>query len=134
VSYRLAIYGGWDWHRFTTDEALATVPDIEETGYAFGLRFEHPIGAVGAPAVVLRAGGVYNHIEMENETGAIVEDTGHGLGWDAGAGVAFGVGDRWRAVPGVRFRSLTRDMTMGGITASSDLTYVAFELGVFFSI
>lgn len=63
----LATYGGWDWHRFTTDSLSAGQDlDVEETGCAFGLRFEHPIRSAASPTLVLRLGGTYNHIELEN--------------------------------------------------------------------
>src|SRR5688572_11412282 len=47
VGYRvqphLWVYAGWDWHRFSSDLPIAAQSDFEETGYAFGLQFEHPI-------------------------------------------------------------------------------------------
>ena len=39
----LAAYAGWDWRVFSPDDAFAGPDsDLDETGYAFGLRFEHP--------------------------------------------------------------------------------------------
>src|SRR5687767_15147349 len=54
IAYRfqphLAAYAGWDWHRFPADESFAgSSVDVEETGYAFGLAFEHPIGRLASP-------------------------------------------------------------------------------------
>src|SRR5690606_14067184 len=43
IQPHLAAYAGWEWQHFTT-EVLATDLDVEETGYTFGLRFEHPFG------------------------------------------------------------------------------------------
>lgn len=61
------IYAGWGWNKFSADNSFAgTNTDFEETGYVYGLQFKHPIG-ISRTAWYLRAGGLYNHIEMENE-------------------------------------------------------------------
>lgn len=132
VSYRflrhLAVYAGWDWHRWSTESGVATFAgtdvDVEETGYAFGLRFEHPLGAEGSPALVIRGGGTLNHTEIENQNGDVIGDSGHGLGYEIGAGVALPFGVRWRLIPGVRVRSLSRDLAMGSAVTPVRLTYV----------
>ncbi len=61
--------------------------DFEETGYTFGLQFIHPLGTSEKISYLIRAGGIYNHIEVENSAGDITADSGHGLGWEIGAGV-----------------------------------------------
>lgn len=128
----LAVYGGWDWAHFSTDESgIGGELDIEETGYVLGLRFEHPLrGEVGFPKLRLHAGGTYKHIEIEDEEGDIVADSGHGLGWEAGAGLMMTVGERWTLTPGVRFSSLSPELDLGAIESSVDLQYLAFQLGV----
>jgi hypothetical protein len=126
-------YGGWDWHHFGSDQSFAGADmDFEETGYAFGLRFEHPFsGESGTgPAWWVRAGGTYNHIEIENPAGDIVGDSGHGFGWEAGTGVTFHVAERWNLTPGVRYRALTRDITVSGATSTVDLSYTLIEVGL----
>ena len=137
IAYRfaphLAAYGGWDYHTFGTEDGTDT--DVDETGYAFGLRFEHPFsGETGSgPALRLRAGGTYNHIEVENADGDSVADSGHGLGWEAGAGVTFAIGESVRLSPGVRYRALSRDLTIDEVTTDVDLRYLAAEVGVTWS-
>jgi len=128
----LAVYGGWDWAHFSSDEdGPAGELDVEETGYVLGLRFEHPLrGEVGFPKLRVQAGGTYKHIEVENEEGVVVTDSGHGLGWEGGLGLVMSVGERLTVTPGVRVRSLTRDLDFGPGDRSVDLRYVAFELGV----
>lgn len=126
-------YGGWDWHHFGSEQSFAgTDMDFEETGYAFGLRFEHPLGGETGtgPAWRVRGGATVNHIEIENNDGDIVADTGHGLGWEAGAGMTFQVGERWNLTPGLRYRALSRDLTMSGTTTTMDLRYTLIEIGV----
>lgn len=128
----LAAYAGWDWMHFGADEAGGvTDVDVEATGYAFGLRFEHPFsGGTGpGPAYWARAGVLVDHIEIENQEGDLIADTGHGLGWEVGAGVAIGVGEKGSLTPGVRYRSLSRDLEFDGGEVPVDLRYVAAELG-----
>jgi hypothetical protein len=134
VSYRiqphLSAYAGWDWHRFASDASFAgTDNDFEETGYAFGLQFQHPIGSETL-ALQVRAGGTFNHVEIENTEGELVADSKHGLGWEAGAGLAVQLGNRWQLAPGVRFRSLSRDITIGAVITPSTLRYLAVDLGI----
>ena len=132
VGYRvqphLWVYAGWDWHRFPSDVSTAD-SDLEETGYAFGLQFEHPIRGSEAVALRLRGGGTYNHIEVENTAGDLIGDTDHGLGWEAGAGLALRLDDRWQVTPGARFRSLSRDLALGGLGTTANLRYIAVEVG-----
>jgi hypothetical protein len=133
VGYRIQphlwVYAGWDWHHFTANASFAGADsDFEETGYAFGLQFQHPVGS-GSMALRLRAGGTLNHIEIENAAGDLVADSKHGLGWEAGAGLAWRLGNRWELAPGVRFRSLARDFTIGAVTTPVSLKYLAIDVG-----
>lgn len=137
IAYRvlphLSVYGGWDWHKFGSDASFAgTDADFEETGYAFGLRFEHPFAGESGdgPAFRLRGGATINHLEVEDPNGDLVADSDHGLGWEAGAGITVPLSDDWQLSPGARYRSLSRDLTIDGVTTEVDLRYVALELGV----
>jgi opacity protein-like surface antigen len=151
-SPHVSAYVGWDWLRFPSHERIADDPyrafpcagggagtcwpaasrlDFEETGYAFGVQLDHPFrGEVGGAGYRLRLGGTYNHIEVENAAGRLIEDSGHGLGWEIGTGVIFPFGDAWRATPGIRYRSLGRTLTFGSVDADVDLTYVTLEVGL----
>lgn len=136
VHYRflphLGVYAGWDWAHFNPDNSFAGADvDLEETGYSFGLRFEHPFsGEEGGTAWWGRAGGTYAHLEFENQDGDLIVDSGHGLGWEVAGGIAYGFRPAWVLNPGVRFRSLSRDVTIGNTTRSVDLSYLAFEVGI----
>ena len=133
IGYRvmphLSVYGGWGWREFGAHSSFSRSDvDLAETGYLFGLRFEHPMGDDDAPELVVRLGGTYNHLEIEDGDGAIVSDSGHGLGFEVGAGVAFRLGDRWRVTPGVRFRSTEREFDELGVTVPAPLRYMAIDL------
>ncbi len=142
LQQHLQAYAGWEWHRFTSDEFVnSRTTDVEETGYTFGLRFAHPFtggvttgqGRRGAPGYWLRAGGLINHIELEDEDGDIIGDTKHGLGWEVGAGVTVPLSDRLALTPGVRFRSLPRDLSLGSTTRSVTLNYAMATVGLTFA-
>lgn len=131
----LGAYAGWDWIRYSPDDSFAGADtDFEETGYVFGLRFEHPLSAEGPGgegwAWWARAGATVDHIEIEDSGGELIADSGHGLGWEAGAGLAYGFGSAWSFTPGVRYRSLTRDVEIGAVSTDVELRYLAFEVGI----
>lgn len=119
----LGAYVGWDWFRMTSDEAAGESFDVENTGYAFGLRFQHPL--MSQVGYWVRAGGLYAHIELEDDSDITV-DSGHELGWEAGAGLRLPVGDRFMLTPGLRYRMLPTDL----MNPSVDLAYIAIEMGV----
>lgn len=132
----LAVYGGWGWHRFGSDQSFAgPEADTEETGYTYGLRFQYPfvIGRSMSPRLRLHAGATYEHLEVENADGDQIGDSDHGVGWEAGAGVAFPVSEAWKVTPVVRYRSLSRDVTVGDVVTEVDLRYIAAEIGVSWS-
>lgn len=134
LAYRMLphlwLYGGWDWHRFPEDVTDGGV-DFEETGYAYGLRFEHPfVGEQGGPSILVRAGGTYAHIEVEDAGGDPVADSGHGVGWEVGVHAVLPFAGPWRVTPGSRYRALSRDLDVGDVPAPVDLTYIALEIAV----
>lgn len=128
----LFVYAGWDWHRFAPDAVLGQADvDLEETGYVFGLRFQHPFrGEEGGAAYRLRAGVTANHIELEDADGELLDDSGHGAGFEVGAGAVFPLGDRWMIGPEARFRSLGRELDVGDGPVDVDLRYLTFDVVV----
>jgi Outer membrane protein beta-barrel domain len=134
VAYRIAehlhLYGGWDWFRFPADQSFAGAKiDFEQTGYTYGAKFVHPVSARSSVSYMLHAGGLYTHIEVESNSGGSTLDTGHGLGWEAGGGLAIALTPRWQLTPALRYRAQSRDFKIASSTVSGDLQYVTFELG-----
>lgn len=124
------VYGGWGWNRFGANKSFAgTDVCFEETGYVFGLQFKHPIGTMPL-SYYLRAGGLYNHIEIENEDGDIIGDSGHGLGFQLAAGIDYSLGKNWSITPGLKFNYLSRDVEMGGVTTSLEHNYLSLRVGI----
>ena len=137
VAYRfmphLAAYAGWSYNNFGVDQSFAgTDASIEETGYTFGLQFIHPIGESNI-SYLLRAGGTYNHIEIENNDGEIIIDSGHGFGWQAEAGLIIALSQKFSLLPSLRYRSLNRDIEINSVKTSVDLNYLSFGVGVSWS-
>jgi len=125
-----SVYGGWGWNRFPADAALTgSEVDVEETGYLFGLQFKHPVGNQNI-AYFLRGGGIYNHLELENQDGKITHDSGHGWGWQASAGLDIPFGSNWHLKPGVKYQSLSRDFVIENETRPVDLKYITLSLGL----
>jgi opacity protein-like surface antigen len=126
----LSAYVGWGWNQMTTDVPQNEL-DVEETGYLFGLQFNHPIGD-GWLSYYVRAGGTYNHLEIEDTSGDILDDSGHGLGYRLGLGLDITVLGNLHIKPGVKYQALTRDVTIATITNSVDHNYFAAGVGFAF--
>lgn len=134
IAYRfmphLAAYAGWSYNNFAVDQSFAgTDASFEETGYTFGLQFIHPIGESNINYLV-RLCGTYNHIEIENNDGDIIIDSGHGLGWQAEAGLVIPLSDKFSVTPSVRYRSLKRDADINNAKSNIDLNYISVGLGL----
>lgn len=125
----LGAYAGWGWNKFSTDDKFAgSSVDFEETGYVFGLQFMHPI-STSSLSYYARLGGLYNHIEIE-EGDDIIEDTGHGLGFQVAAGISIPLGSNWNLNPGLKFNALAKQLDMGTTETSLDLNYVMVRVGI----
>jgi opacity protein-like surface antigen len=128
VMPHLQVYGGFDWYRFSTDTPFAgTHYDVENSGYAFGMQFRHPV--VSSVSGWARAGGMYNHIELE-DADEIVGDSDHTLGWEVGGGLHIPLTANLALTPGVRYRSLSTDVKVGAVSTPVDMSYIATEIGL----
>ncbi len=128
-----AAYAGWSWNKFAADNSFAgSNVNFEETGYCFGLQFIHLVHGLKG-SYMIKGGGIYNHIETENSAGKIINDSGHGLGWQLGAGMVFPLGKRWQLIPELRYRSLARNIKTGDSNTPVDLNYISAGIGFSFS-
>lgn len=126
----LGLYAGWGWNKLSTDQSFAG-DDVcfEETGYIIGLQFAHPIADLPISYYV-RGAGLYNHIEIENAEGNIVEDTGHGLGFQLAGGINVDIGNNWILNPGIKFNALSRDSNYENSSRMLDYRYVTLRVGI----
>ncbi|WP_395047090.1 outer membrane beta-barrel protein [Flavobacterium sp.] len=128
VQEHLSAFVGWSWNTFPSKD-LPSKLDFDETGYSFGFQFNHPISTYNLNYIVGLA-GIYNHIEVENDNGDIISDSGHGLGWQAETGLSYEINKSLRVAPTIRYRSLSRDIIFGTISTPVNLNYLAFNLAV----
>lgn len=130
VAPDLFVYGAWGWqqHRSKAPVFGATA-DVEDTGYAFGLRYVAPVASRAEPWV--RAGALYNHVEIEDEdAGDLMADSEHTWGFEVGGGLDIALNDRWSLTPGVRYRRFEPTVRFSGAESSTTLSYVAFDVGI----
>lgn len=128
----LGAYAGWGWNHFVSKNSFAGKDcGFEETGYVFGLQFKHPI-AHSPMSYYVRAGGLWNHIEIENADGDIIEDTKHGWGYQLAGGVYIPIGKSWNINAGLKFNSLNREDIefSDGIKRTLDLKYLSLRVGI----
>lgn len=138
VSYNfiehLGAYVGWGYNVFNSDNnsfAGTGDTDFNETGYSFGLQFIHPLGTSGKLSYLIKAGGVYNHIEVENNiVEAIIADSDRGLGWEVSTGLQLNLSDNWKLRPQLGYHSLSRNIQIGSTSTAVDLNYVTFGVGI----
>lgn len=126
----LGAYVGWGWNKLSADNSFAG-NDVcfEETGYLLGLQFTHPIG--DSPfSYYLRGGALYNHIETENSEGDIINDTGHGLGFQLAGGASYDLGKSWSLTAGLKFNALNRDTDFNGTMMNFDYHYLSLRIGL----
>jgi hypothetical protein len=122
-------YAGWGWNKFGADESFAgNNVNFEETGYVLGLQFKHLIGE-SKTSYYLRAGGLYNHIELEND-GDVTHNSGHGLGWQAAGGFDFQLGKNWSLTPGIKFNAVNRSVENEGAKVPLELNYLQVRFGI----
>lgn len=130
IKNNVGIYGGWGWNQFNVKTSFAGDDmDFEETGYVFGLQYKRPFELHNS-SWFLRAGGLYNHIEIENESGEMMQDTGHGFGFQFTLGVEVPLGLSWSISPAVKFNSLSRDVLVEGDLSGMDFDYLSLRVGI----
>lgn len=126
----MGVYGGWGWNRFSSGNSFVGKDAcFEETGYVLGLQFKHPIEGTSI-SYYLRVGGMYKHIEIENEDGKIIEDSGHGLGFQLVGGIDLPIGSNWSITPNLKFNSLSREINFGELTKQLNYKFIAVSVGI----
>jgi opacity protein-like surface antigen len=125
-----SVYGGWGYTHFNANESFAgTDIDFEQTGYILGLQFKNSIGE-SPLSYFVRGGLLYSHIEVENNAGEIISDTGHGVGFQVVGGVEVALGKNWSLAPSLKFNSLSGETEIEGVNHQLDLRYVSARLGI----
>ena len=122
------VYAGWGWNRFSGKSPFSgSNTDFEETGYVIGLQFKHPVDGL-LSSYYLRAGFLYNHIEVENNNGEIIGDTGHGPGFQFAAGVDIPLGSKWSLIPGVKYNAISGTTDIEEVPFSMNYHYLSVRI------
>lgn len=134
IHYRLfshtGVYAGWGWNWMSSENAIAgNNADFEETGYVLGLQFKHPIDGFRS-SYYLRAGALYNHIEVENDNGDIIGDTGHKPGFQLATGIDIPLGPKWSLTPGIKYNAISGKTDISGESFSIDYHYLSVRIGI----
>ena len=126
----LFAYGGWDWqHHGTRTPLFGPGAQVEDAGYAFGLRYVVPLAYRARPWV--RGGGLYNHVEVRGSwDGEPLADSKHTLGVEVAGGLEVALSGPWHLTPGLRYRRFEPTVRSGGLESSSTLSDVTFDVGV----
>lgn len=124
------VYGGWGLNKHTAETSFAgTDFHFEETGYVLGLQYKNTFG--DSPlGYYFRAGGLYNHIEVENPDGDATHDSKHGLGWQLAGGLDVALGNNWSLTPGLKFNYLNREVENNGVDIPLEMRYVQVRFGI----
>lgn len=127
------LFAGWGWNLFKSGNY-----DFEDNGYMFGLQFKDDFNT-SKFSYYLRAGGLYNHIEVEDATPGIVggftSDSGHGLGIHASGGVQYSLGKGWCVNSNLKFQHLKKNVGLPDsegepVATSVNLNYIALRIGI----
>ncbi len=134
IHYRLfshtGVYAGWGWNWMSSENAIASNnADFEETGYLLGLQFKHPIDGFRS-SYYLRAGAIYNHIEVENDNGDIIGDTGHKPGVQLATGIDIPLGQKWSLTPGIKYNAISGKTDILGEPFSINYHYLSVRIGI----
>lgn len=138
VSYqvhpRIAVYAGWDWHRFVVQwparPFLGNARKMVESGFALGAEYSYPLRPEGPVSVLLRAGGTLNQFNTKDDSGNSTEKSGYGLGWEMGAGLGVRVARNLQVGPALRLRMISRDLTIDATKRENRLTYLTLGAAV----
>jgi hypothetical protein len=124
------IYAGWGYNSFSTETSTSEANrDYEETGYVLGLQFTYPSDG-DRLSYFLRLGALYNHIEIENDNGDILNDTGHGPGFQLAGGINVSLGSGWSLTPGLKYNSISGETEFEGASTQLDYRYLSARIGI----
>ena len=69
------------------------------------------------------------HFELERGDD-VVDDSGHGWGWELGGGVAYALDPAWSLRLGVTHRAIEREITVGESERTVELGGLSLEVGL----
>lgn len=126
----MGVYAGWGWNTYRAENIPDTGNiDLNQTGYTFGLQYINSIKETSL-GYFLRFGGIYAHVEVENEAGNNIADTSHELGWEIAGGLYLFNVSTFSLRPQLGYRSFSGDFSSGFVSDKLDLNNFFFGIGV----
>lgn len=125
----VGLYAGWGWKKFDAENAFLTNRvDIFEKGYTAGIQYIYRNES--SLSYLIRGGLVYNHLEIEDNSGELIAESGHGMGWQAEAGFSLEIGNNWDLRPTLRYRNLPGNIEVFNGQMAVDLQYISLGVGL----
>ncbi len=132
VISKWGVFAGWGWNKMEVEESyVGKGVCYDETGYVFGIQYSNRVGKKPL-SYYLRGGGLHKHIEIEKSDGEIIDDTGHGLGWQVGGGILYSLNKKWGLTTGVNYSSLVRETDLIGSEKEINYKYVSLKIGLIY--
>lgn len=126
----LGIYAGWGWNSYRAENILEIGDiDLDETGYTFGLQFIQPI-LESSLSYFVRLGGIFAHLEIENDAGEISASSDHKLGFEISGGLQLSHQSNFSLRPQIGYRSLAADFSQEDAIQQADLDNFFFGIGI----
>ena len=133
----LGVFAGWGWNTFGNEYF-----DFEETGYMYGIQYKNAFKE-SRFSYTLRAGALYNHIEVEGAHNSDFDgfsyDSGHGLGFHSSGSLEYSLGKGWAINGSLKYQQLKRavvlpDSELLPTPAETDydihLKYIGLRIGI----
>lgn len=123
------IYLGWGWNYFGNGSLFAGNRAIfKENGYVLGIQFVHPV--MEPVSLFFRAGTVYNHIEVDGESGILLYDFGRGFGFQFATGIGVGLSSNCNLNFGIKLNSIIEKAVIEDISSSRNLNFLLIQLSI----
>ncbi|MBP1631156.1 MAG: hypothetical protein H6Q15_2049 [Bacteroidetes bacterium] len=123
------VYLGWGWNYFGNGSIFAGNNAVfKDNGYVLGFQFVHPV--MEPVSLFVRAGAVYNHIEVDGESGILLYDFGRGFGFQFATGIGVGLSSDWNLNFGIKLNSIIKKTVIEDISSNLNLNLLLVQISI----
>jgi opacity protein-like surface antigen len=126
----LAVYGGYSSTQFGCPrcESRGLDDSVVDSGFEFGAEAALPLRLAGFRPWI-RAGGLYHELTFSGRGDQLSSD--RSAGFEVGGGVAFAVLPVLWITPGIRYRTYSAELDLGGsFDQTVDVSSIALDVGL----